>query len=657
MPNLQIERLKRLPRRAHETWQGGWVRLPSWVNEAGGKPYRPWAPMWISVQRDIVGPTESYPPGQRDYAKALTSLVQFACDPRRAGYRPGRLEVNESALAEHLLGMLTEVGIEVVCRDGLPALDRCLASLAEHMTGRPPLPGALDGTGVTVERMLAFAEAAGVFFRAAVWEELCDEDLIEIVSPPVPSGLGFACVLGAGGHTYGLGFFASREDYWRLHRLLDAPEAHYAASGSGAWSLFFGDITEIPLADADLWEDRDLPVAGENAYPCLVCYAGRGKLRRPDASTLAFVEGLLRALAAATAGEIDTGRWTRRVVMAEGEQEFTLALPDLLEPPTHQELFRQGVMPDRLAMERMSAQVDRFFAEHPAGSIDDANEMMRQQFVGKSADEIEFTPRTDIERAQDLCYQAFDARGRRQLQLARQAIEICPDCADAYVILAERMGDVEKRRELYAKAVEAGQRSLGEERFKEDAGEFWSMTDTRPYMRARFGLAECLDALGRTEEAVGHYQALLRLNPGDNQGVRFILVPKLIQLGHDGPARKVLDEYGDSPMAAALYGRALLTFRAERDSPAAREALRQARQANPHVADFFLGQEDLPPSLPPSYTLGSREEAMICATEQIEAWQATAGAVQWLAGQEKDAAKRKRKRQATKRRRDHRKRH
>ena len=650
MRNLQMERLKRLPKRANETWQGGWVRLPTWINEAGDKPYRPWVPLWISVQRDIVGHAETHRPDERNYAKALTALVQFACDRKRAGYRPGRLEVNDPALAEHLSGMLAEAGIKVVSRDGLPALDRCLAKMAEHMAGRPPLPGPLDGAGVTVERMRRFAEAAKAFFQAAPWEDLSDEDLIEIDSPPAPEGLGVASVLGAAGQTYGLGFFGSRDDYWRLYGSSADPGAYYAASTSGRWSLQFGDITEQPLGDTDLWEDHDLPTAGEHAYPCAVCYGGRGGVRRADASTMAFMEGLLRALAATTENEIDTGRWTKRVETAEGAIDFTLALPYLVEPPTHADLFRRGIMPDRRAMERTTAQMNRFFADHPSKDIDEMNEVMQREFCGKAPDEIEYTPDTALDKAQDLCYQAFDARGRRQMQLAKEAIKTCPDCADAYVILAERTSDPEKGRDLYAKAVQAGQRALGQKRFQEDAGHFWGMTDTRPYMRARFGLAQCLDATGRTEEAVGHYQALMRLNPGDNQGVRFILIPRLIQLGHDAPARKVLDEYGDSPMAASLYSRALLAFRAEGDSPAARTSLRQARQANPHVVRFLLAEDDLPPGLPSAYGLGSEEEAVICATELVEAWQATPDAVQWLDGQERDAAKRKRKRQATKRR-------
>ena len=148
MPNAQVERLKRLPRRANETWQGGWVRLPTWINEAGGKPYRPWAPLWISVQRNVVSHVEPHHPAEKDYAKILTALVQFACDASQAGYRPGRLEVNDSALAEHLSGMLAEAGIEVVPRDGLPALERCLSGMAEYMAGGPPLPGRAIGRAV-----------------------------------------------------------------------------------------------------------------------------------------------------------------------------------------------------------------------------------------------------------------------------------------------------------------------------------------------------------------------------------------------------------------------------------------------------------------------------------------------------------------------------
>jgi hypothetical protein len=49
------------------------------------------------------------------------------------------------------------------------------------------------------------------------------------------------------------------------------------------------------------------------------------------------------------------------------------------------------------------------------------------------------TADTPLDRAQSLAWDAMDAHGRRRLQLARKALEISADCADAYVILARAL--------------------------------------------------------------------------------------------------------------------------------------------------------------------------------------------------------------------------
>ena len=67
----------------------------------------------------------------------------------------------------------------------------------------------------------------------------------------------------------------------------------------------------------------------------------------------------------------------------------------------------------------------------------------------------------------------------------------------------------------------AGERAVGRRVFVEDAGDFWLIFETRPYMRARAALAATLWRLGRREEAVEHQRELLRLNPRDNQGLRY----------------------------------------------------------------------------------------------------------------------------------------
>jgi tetratricopeptide (TPR) repeat protein len=648
MPNFQIERIKRLPIHGGETWQGGWFRIPSLVKDEDGRPYRPWLPIWISVQGRFSGHGELARPHEKNFAAVLTALADLACDRGLAGYRPGVVEVQDSALAEHLSGMLAEAGVKVVAKQELPAVDNYLEEMTESMTEGPVIPGPLTGKGVTVEKLRTFAAAAKVFYEASPWEHLTDEDLIQVESPAAPDGLGCVAVLGSAAQTYGLGFFNSPKDYWSLFGPSGGPES-LLESLSGAWSIQFDNIVGLPMPDADLWEDHGLPVASEEAYPCAACIMGHGRARRPDAPELSFLEGVLYALTESTEAEIDSGRWTKRVTLQTGPVDFTLALPELLNPPKPEDLFKRGVTPDRRSMERMSAQMERHFAEHPVEGIDEMKREIGRVFTGRTEEEIEFTPHTPLEQAQDLCFQAFDSRGRRQLQLAKEALEISPDCADAYVILAERTADPEKRAELYQQGVEAGERALGKERFQKDEGNFWNLLDTRSYMRARLGLAHCLDELDRLEEALGHYQALLRLNPNDNQGVRFVLATRLIEVGQDAAALKLLDEFSDRS-ASSLYCRAVLEFRKSGNSQAAQRALGRARRANPFVPRCLLEFDEDPLELPDSCSPGSQEEAAICAAEVIDAWTSSAGALEWLDVQEQELAKRREKQTRQKKR-------
>ena len=117
--------------------------------------------------------------------------------------------------------------------------------------------------------------------------------------------------------------------------------------------------------------------------------------------------------------------------------------------------------------------------------------------------------------AQDLMYDAFEESdaGRRRA-LAVEALTISPDCADAYLLLAEETPlEIEQKLELLEAGVAAGERALGAETFVHDVGSFWLAFETRPYMRVRAALAETLWELERHDEAVGHMRELLRLNP------------------------------------------------------------------------------------------------------------------------------------------------
>jgi hypothetical protein len=239
-------------------------------------------------------------------------------------------------------------------------------------------------------------------------------------------------------------------------------------------------------------------------------------------------------------------------------------------------------------------------------------------------------PGGPLDEAQQIMYSAFDERSpAKRAALARKALGRSPDCADAYVLLAEQADSAKEALHLYEQAVAAGERALGPRAFREDVGHFWGLLETRPYMRAREGLAVALWSAGRREEAAAHARDMLRLNPNDNQGVRYTLAAWLLDLGRDDELARLLDQY-DEGTAAWAYNRALLAFRRHGDSAEAGARLAEARKANPHVPDYLVGRTPLPSEQPPYYGLGDDNEAVIYVGGALSAWRSTPGALAWL---------------------------
>lgn len=234
--------------------------------------------------------------------------------------------------------------------------------------------------------------------------------------------------------------------------------------------------------------------------------------------------------------------------------------------------------------------------------------------------------------AQDIIYDAWEYRDpMRRAALARKALKLCADCADAYVLLAEAAPTPAKALHLYRQGVNAGERALGKEDFESDAGHFWGILETRPYMRARAGLAQSLWDYGSHDEALAHWRDLLRLNPNDNQGIRYVLAARLLELGRDRELAVLLKEHQDDGRAFMIWTRALFAFRAEGDSPKSRRALARALHSNPHVPAYLLGDKPIPRELPDYTGLGDESEAMCWAAENFKAWHTTNGALAWLA--------------------------
>lgn len=285
---------------------------------------------------------------------------------------------------------------------------------------------------------------------------------------------------------------------------------------------------------------------------------------------------------------------------------------------------------DHRAFERFLVDTGRLLQEHEFSSIEEANAFLQSVTVSGSIPHV--AAATPLEQAQDLMYEAWGASGKRRVKLARQALEISGDCADAYVLLAEESAQsLEEARDLYEQGTKAGERALGPEAFKEYAGDFWGALETRPYMRARVGLANTLWTLGEDQQAIAHYTELLRLNPGDNQGLRYCLASVLQGIGDDEALGRLLRQYKDDVSADWAYTRTLWVFRHEGVGSKANRALLKALETNAYVPFYLFGLRKLPRRPPDTIGFGDESEAVAYVGGAIRAWCETPGALEWVA--------------------------
>jgi tetratricopeptide (TPR) repeat protein len=234
-------------------------------------------------------------------------------------------------------------------------------------------------------------------------------------------------------------------------------------------------------------------------------------------------------------------------------------------------------------------------------------------------------------RAEDLIYEAWEAAGPQRAALARKAVALWPDCADGYVLLAQAAWSLEEARELLERGVAAGERAVGRRVFVEDAGDFWLIFETRPYMRARAALAAVLWRLGSHEEAVEHQRELLRLNPRDNQGLRYRQANWLLALeSYDELDQLFAAHAGDGHAPGFIYTRALAAFARRGAGAQARALLAEARARNPHIPAYLTGRKRLPRERPAYTVFGEESEAVDYAAGAGELWRSVPGALAWL---------------------------
>ena len=292
-------------------------------------------------------------------------------------------------------------------------------------------------------------------------------------------------------------------------------------------------------------------------------------------------------------------------------------------------------LPDPRAIEKRSYDLARLMQSQQFKSKKQAQDYLNR--IIENGGDSEAPPKNAVSFAQDIMYEAWDADTREErIKLAKEALSVSADCADVYNLLAEEQAQtLEEAKEFYQKGTDAGRRALGEKIFEEDEGHFWGYVPTRPYLRARAGLMDCLWQLKEYDEAINHGKEILRLNVRDNQGIRYILIAYLAELKRYDELEEILNKRLHKYDCAAewLYTKTLLTFVKQGNSKQAQKEFKSAFEKNKYVPEYITGKKPIPKDLPDRITIGGEDEAFCCADRFLKAWENVPGAIEWLKDQ------------------------
>jgi tetratricopeptide (TPR) repeat protein len=216
----------------------------------------------------------------------------------------------------------------------------------------------------------------------------------------------------------------------------------------------------------------------------------------------------------------------------------------------------------------------------------------------------------------------------------RDLVDEYPEFIDVHHHLALLLNDTgrdEEAFQLWQEVVGLGLSCLPEE-FEMGRDLLpWLILENRPFLRAYHGLGLEYLARGKTEKALEMFENILAMNPGDNQGVRALVVDCSFQLNRPKDVLVICNWYPDDGMEQLMYGRALALYQLGRRDEAA-EALDDAIEFLPLVAkELTKKRHQRPKDLRRNYiTYGGADQAYTYWMEQGQHWKNTPGAIEFV---------------------------
>jgi hypothetical protein len=289
-----------------------------------------------------------------------------------------------------------------------------------------------------------------------------------------------------------------------------------------------------------------------------------------------------------------------------------------------------------ISKEKMQLENDKLFEflqSQTFESIEEINAFLNQHVNGKKTGDIvpaKKGRKSNIEKSNDLMYQAYDSSDKKGKKLAQEALKLNPNNIRAITYIANHETNAEIALNMYETAIEIGRKQLGDIFFKENKGQFWIMHETRPFMTAKLRHAECLFALNKIDESIKEYFEILELNEYDNQGVRYYLQTMLLKNKRFDDYIKLRELFPEENSTFWLFNHALYTFVTKGESKETNKALDIAVESNKHVLYYMTGKKKFKNESLDYYSPGDESEATIYLKDNIAIWIEFPDTLHWI---------------------------
>lgn len=223
------------------------------------------------------------------------------------------------------------------------------------------------------------------------------------------------------------------------------------------------------------------------------------------------------------------------------------------------------------------------------------------------------------------------AEMERQL---RELLHEAPNFIDVYhhlAMLLEQRGKSQEAQLLWQQAVNIGMQCFIEQFSSAGNKLEWGWLENRPFLRSYHSLGLQYMESGNTEMALSAFKTILSLNPGDNQGVRALVVDCCLKLKMYKDVLAICKKSQDDHMAETIYGRVLAMI-ALKQMAQAEKVFKHAVAALPLVAaEIVKARHPRPRNMDEGrYTVGGADQAWYYWQQAGKYWEEVPGAIDFV---------------------------